>query len=177
MKRLLLIESDPFLAMMLLKRFRRERFDVRHASHAEEAWRFIAMEQPDAILAGLVLPRKDGFEFLQELRAHPTAAAGVRVAAHTRLEREKTSNGVVVATLMPILLSLIIRLMKSSHRYDGPGRMSQFLFLNLVLCRSSSFQKTATRFYHSRRTYCPRDLWCFCHSRRFIVEQCPCPHA
>ncbi len=84
MKRLLLIESDPFLAMMLLKRFRRERFDVRHASHAEEAWRFIAMEQPDAILAGLVLPRKDGFEFLQELRAHPTAA-GVRVAVYTRL--------------------------------------------------------------------------------------------
>jgi DNA-binding response OmpR family regulator len=84
MKKLLLIESDPFLALILLKRFRREQFEVRHASHVEEAWRFIAMEQPEAILAGLVLPRKDGFEFLQELRAHPTAG-GIRVAVYTRL--------------------------------------------------------------------------------------------
>lgn len=82
--RLLLIEPDPFLAMMLLKRFRREHFDVRHATHADDAWRFIAMEQPDAILAGLMLPRKDGFEFLQELRAHPTAST-VRVAVYSRL--------------------------------------------------------------------------------------------
>lgn len=92
MTRLLLIESDPFLAMMLLKRFRRERFDVRHASHVEEAWRFIAMEEPDAILVGLILPRKDGFEFLQELRAHPTASQ-VRVAVYTRLgAREDVSR-------------------------------------------------------------------------------------
>ena len=84
MKKLLLIESDPFLAGILLKRFRREHLEVRHASHVEEAWRFIAMEPPEAILAGLILPRKDGFEFLQELRAHPTANA-IRVAVYTRL--------------------------------------------------------------------------------------------
>lgn len=84
MRKLLLIESDPFLATMLLKRFRRAQFDVRHARYVEEAWRFIAMEEPEAILAGLILPRKDGFEFLQELRTHPTASH-LRVAVYTRL--------------------------------------------------------------------------------------------
>ena len=84
MKRILLIESDPFLSLLLLKRLRQLRFEVRHASHTEEAWRFMEMERPDAILTELVLPRKDGFEFLEELRAHPRFA-DLEISVHTRL--------------------------------------------------------------------------------------------
>ncbi len=84
MIRLLFIEPDPFLALIFLKEVRKTRFDVRHASHAEEAWRMLATEPADLIVTELVLPRQTGFEFLEELRAREEYAQ-TDVAIHSRL--------------------------------------------------------------------------------------------
>lgn len=84
MKRLLLIEPDPFLSMLFLKRLRRRAFDVRHATHAEEALRLIESELPEMILTSLILPRQNGFEFIEIIRVHPEAR-DVPIAVYSRL--------------------------------------------------------------------------------------------
>ena len=84
MRRILLVESDPFLSMLFMKRLRRREFEVRHATHAEEALKLIDHELPDIVLTGLIMPKKSGFELIEEVRAHPEAR-DVPIAVYSRL--------------------------------------------------------------------------------------------
>lgn len=68
--RVLLIESDLFLASIYLRRLRAAAFEVIHAAHGEEGWRLMQEEKPDLVMMELVLPRKDGYEILEEKQNH-----------------------------------------------------------------------------------------------------------
>ena len=44
-------------------------FEVRLASHGEEALSMMAQEKPDLVLLDIDMPRMDGFEVLRHIRA------------------------------------------------------------------------------------------------------------
>ncbi|MDP3793241.1 MAG: response regulator, partial [Candidatus Uhrbacteria bacterium] len=70
MKHILLIEDDKFLADIYARHFREAGFHVRHASSGEEGFESALKDPPDMIVLAIALPKKNGFEILEELKTH-----------------------------------------------------------------------------------------------------------
>jgi len=67
--KILLIEDDPFLLSMYNTKFELENFLVITADDGEQGLKLALKEKPDVILLDILLPKKDGFEVLEELKA------------------------------------------------------------------------------------------------------------
>jgi len=67
-KTVLVVEDDMLLLNLLSDRFEEEKYRVLRASDGEEALRMLFDEKPDVILLDLLLPKLDGFEFLEKIK-------------------------------------------------------------------------------------------------------------
>lgn len=74
-KKILLAEDDPFLSSLLKNRFQKEGFDVSLAKDGEETIKFLKSIRPDLVLLDIILPKKSGFEVLEEIKADPKLSA------------------------------------------------------------------------------------------------------
>jgi len=70
-KRILLIEDDPFLSSLLKNRFVKEGYNVEFAENGKQGIEFAQKYEPDAILLDVVLPDIDGYEVCKKIRSHP----------------------------------------------------------------------------------------------------------
>jgi len=68
-KKILLVEDDKFLLKFFAARLKEEDFEVVLAEDGEEAVRRVKEEKPDLILLDLILPKKDGFAVLKEIKS------------------------------------------------------------------------------------------------------------
>lgn len=68
MKKILLIEDDPFLKDLYKTRLEKEGFLVETAENGQDALKKILEDNFDLILLDLILPELDGFEFLRKLK-------------------------------------------------------------------------------------------------------------
>ena len=68
MKKVLLIEDEASLQQTLSGILREEGFEVVSALNGEDGIRMARDEQPDIILLDLILPKRSGFEVLEELK-------------------------------------------------------------------------------------------------------------
>ena len=64
----MIVEDDGFLMKMCEEKREMEGFKVVAAVDGEKALRMVKKEEPDLILLDLLLPKKDGFEVLAELK-------------------------------------------------------------------------------------------------------------
>lgn len=71
MPKILLVEDEPFLSSLLKNRFQKEGFEVNLVKDGEEAVKFLESNEPSAILLDLILPKKSGFEVMEEIRTNP----------------------------------------------------------------------------------------------------------
>jgi two-component system alkaline phosphatase synthesis response regulator PhoP len=67
-KRLLLVEDEPGLVLTLTDRLAREGYAVETSSDGESALERAASEGFDLVLLDVMLPRKNGFDVLRDLR-------------------------------------------------------------------------------------------------------------
>ena len=67
--KILLVEDDPFLLNMYAAKFEIEHFEVVIADDGEKGFAKAISDKPDIILLDIMLPRMDGFEVLQKLKA------------------------------------------------------------------------------------------------------------
>ena len=65
---ILIVEDDGFLVQMYAAKLEMEGFKVVAAVDGEKALRQVKKEVPDLILLDLLLPKKDGFQVLEELK-------------------------------------------------------------------------------------------------------------
>src|SRR5210317_833478 len=69
-KYILIVDDAPNIVLSLEFLMKKEGYDVRSVSNGEEAMEVIAEKVPDLLLLDVMMPRKDGYEVCQELRAN-----------------------------------------------------------------------------------------------------------
>ncbi len=68
--RIFLVEDDSFISGMYQTKLKNMGYTVELAADGEVAWKRLTEDPlPDLVLLDVVLPKKDGFEILEELRA------------------------------------------------------------------------------------------------------------
>jgi DNA-binding response OmpR family regulator len=70
-KRILIADDEPNIVVSLEFLMKREGFEVQVASDGEAALQCMAALMPDLVLLDIMLPKKDGFEVCQQIRARP----------------------------------------------------------------------------------------------------------
>ena len=68
-KKILFVEDEPSLQKAVSEVLVQEGFEALSAPDGEEGLKITREEKPDLILLDLILPKKDGFEVLKELKA------------------------------------------------------------------------------------------------------------
>jgi DNA-binding response OmpR family regulator len=68
MQKILVVEDDKYLAGAYRTKLLKMAFDVKTAADGEEALEILKEYKPDLILLDLVMPRKDGFTTLEEIK-------------------------------------------------------------------------------------------------------------
>ena len=86
-KRILIADDEANIVISLEFLMKREGFDVQVAMDGEAALQAIAAQLPDLILLDIMLPKKDGFEVCQQIRANP-AWQSVKVVMLTAKGRD-----------------------------------------------------------------------------------------
>jgi DNA-binding response OmpR family regulator len=71
MSKLLIIEDDAVLRKALSEYLESEGFEVITAEDGEVGESLATTEKPDLILLDIVLPKKDGYQVLREVKANP----------------------------------------------------------------------------------------------------------
>jgi len=74
-RKILLVEDEPFLLSLLKNRLEKEGFEVSVAKDGDEALNSIRAAKPDLVLLDLILPKKSGFELMDEIRHDPKTQA------------------------------------------------------------------------------------------------------
>jgi len=86
-KKVLIVEDDIFLAQLLTNRIGKIGAKVLRAADGEEGIKMIKSEKPDLVLLDLILPKKSGFELLEDMRSDP-AVQGIPVIIISNLGQE-----------------------------------------------------------------------------------------
>ncbi len=85
MKKILFVEDEPTLQKTAGEVLHQEGYEVITAGDGVEGLRMAQSHHPDLILLDLILPKKDGFGVLKELKANPETTA-IPVIVLTNLE-------------------------------------------------------------------------------------------
>lgn len=90
--KILVVDDEPNIVLSLEFLMKQAGFQVRTASDGEAALTAVAAEPPDLVLLDVMMPRKNGYEVCQAIRANPDWK-GVRIVMLTakgrEVEREK----------------------------------------------------------------------------------------
>lgn len=73
-KRILIIEDDVHISRVYDVKLKKEGFDTIFAVNGEEGVEKITAEKPDLIILDLMVPRKDGFGVLEDIKKDPELA-------------------------------------------------------------------------------------------------------
>ncbi len=85
--RVLVIDDHEFARDLFVAIFRRANADVRAASSVRSGLEEFAASPPDVVICDLAMPEEDGFAFLREIRALPSASNATPVIALTAFGR------------------------------------------------------------------------------------------
>lgn len=95
MKKILIIEDDPFLSEMYLAKFVQSGFEVEVAFDGKMGLDKAKEILPDLILLDIVLPKMDGFEVLKEIKKENSILKEVPVVLLTNLgQKDEVEKGV-----------------------------------------------------------------------------------
>jgi len=74
-KKILIIEDDEHVSKVYEMKFSKEGYSTVFVSNGEEAVEKITSEKPDLIILDLMVPKKDGFVILGEIKKNSSTAS------------------------------------------------------------------------------------------------------
>ena len=115
--RILLVDDDPNLLVVLAEQLRSDGFDVQTARDGEEALRRLRQAWPDLLLIDMLMPRMDGLTLAREVKAQADLPIIVLSAIDTAdskadLLEEVAEDYVTKPYHYPELRARILRVMK-----------------------------------------------------------------
>jgi len=90
-KKILMVEDEKDLQQTLGELLKTEGFEILQAYDGEAGLEMARKEKPDLVLLDLRIPKKDGFEVLEELKKDPNTSA-IKVIIFTNLESAEDIN-------------------------------------------------------------------------------------
>ena len=91
--KVLIIEDDSYISEMYKIKFESSDFEVISASDGVAGLKILEKEKPDIILLDIIMPKKDGFSVLKEIKGNP-ALEKIPVILLTNLgQRENIEKG------------------------------------------------------------------------------------
>lgn len=88
MAKILIVEDDKFLANAYRLKFTKSGFTVKLAMDGNEALKELETSSPDLIILDLIMPNKDGFSVLEDLK-NSTKWKTIPVIVATNLEQKE----------------------------------------------------------------------------------------
>ena len=85
-KKILLVEDEPLIQDIYLKKFQEAGFDITCVFSAEEAEKILRKRSFHLIILDILLPKEDGFSFLKKLRKEKN---NIPVVVFSNLEGEE----------------------------------------------------------------------------------------
>lgn len=70
MKKIIVAEDDQFLSNAYRVKLTKEGYEVKMTADGEELIQSLSLDIPDLIILDLLMPKKDGFESLKEIKAN-----------------------------------------------------------------------------------------------------------
>jgi len=86
MKTIIFIEDEPTLQKTVGRFLENEGYEIKSALDGETGLAMVKKIKPDLVLLDLILPKKDGFEVLKEIKADETTK-DIPVIVLTNLEK------------------------------------------------------------------------------------------
>lgn len=74
-KRVMIVEDDEHISKVYEIKLSKEGIESSLAKDGEEAIKKITAEKPDLVLLDLMIPKKDGFDVLEEIKKNPETAS------------------------------------------------------------------------------------------------------
>jgi|SRR5882672_3799901 len=96
MKKILVAEDDKFLGSAYRAKLTKAEFEVQIARDGQEVMDMVKTFMPDLILLDLVMPVKDGFTVLQELKNDPLLKAIPVIVASNLGQKEDSDRGLAL---------------------------------------------------------------------------------
>ena len=93
MKKILIAEDDKFLANAYRLKLSKLGFDVRLAPDGQEALNILKDFIPDLMILDLVMPNKDGFAVLEEVKSRPDTKSVPVIIASNLGQKEDIDRG------------------------------------------------------------------------------------
>lgn len=93
MNKILVVEDDNFLANAYRVKLTKSGFDIKIARDGDEATNILKDFAPDLIILDLVMPGKDGFTLLSELKADDKWKAVPVIIASNLGQKEDVEKG------------------------------------------------------------------------------------
>jgi CheY-like chemotaxis protein len=95
MTKILITEDDPLMSRMYQKIFTFEGFDVIMAADGQEGLDKIRSEQPTLVLLDVMMPKLNGLEVLERLKADPATKA-IPVIMLTNLSSQQDAENAML---------------------------------------------------------------------------------
>ena len=93
MKKIILVEDDPFLIDIYTTKLKELDFAIQVATDGEEAISKIKEEKPDLIVLDIVLPHVDGWEILREIKGEEKLAKTKIIILSNLGQKEEVEKG------------------------------------------------------------------------------------
>lgn len=105
MNKILVVEDDKYLINAYRVKFTNAGFQVKLTTDGDEALAALPTFQPDVILLDLVMPKRDGFSFLEEIKKKPTFAKIPVIIASNLGQQEDIKRGIALGAVDYIIKS------------------------------------------------------------------------
>lgn len=129
MPKILAVDDQVHIVRLIQVNLERHGYQVVTAYDGEEALQKVKTEKPDLVVCDVMMPRKDGFEVLRELKADPTTR-DIPVIMLTAKAQDADvfrgwSEGVDCYLTKPFnpaeLLAFVKRVLSAKDEDQGPG--------------------------------------------------------
>jgi CheY-like chemotaxis protein len=115
MKKILIVEDDPLMSRVYCTTFKIKGYEVEAAKDGEEGVAKALSFQPDMVVLDVMMPKKNGFEVLDELKSDPSTR-NIPIIMLTNLAGEKDMESALSRGAMKYLI-------KSDHDPDKVADM------------------------------------------------------